>query len=175
MTVKQILPFGDPILRKKAKPIEAITPRIIQYLDDLKETLYDGVGRAGLAAPQIGILRQLLVMDCGDGLIELINPVITHKEGEQLGDEGCLSLPGYYGLVTRANQIKVTSLNRQGEEIVIEGQGFLARCIQHEIDHLNGILFIDHVQEEYLIHETTKLKLDVFKARRLSNPDNLVI
>lgn len=106
MTVKQILPFGDPILRKKAKPVAELNERTLKLLDDMAETLYTAKG-AGLAAPQVGVLRRLVVMDCGEGLIELINPEIIEMKGEQTGPEACLSFPGYYGLVKRAQGVKV--------------------------------------------------------------------
>ncbi|GIQ68853.1 peptide deformylase [Xylanibacillus composti] len=167
MAVKAILPFGDPILRKKAKPAE-INARTLKQLDDLVETLYAEDGRAGLAAPQIGILRQLAVMDCGDGLIELINPVIIESSGEQEGTEACLSFPGYIGYVKRANYVKVQTLNRQGEAIVLEGEGYLARCMQHEIDHLHGVLFVDHVKEKWLYHEASKQKISTLEVVRLT-------
>lgn len=169
MTVKSILPFGDPILRKVAKPVEALHAKTLKLLDDMTETLYAAEGRAGLAAPQIGFLRRLIVMDCGEGLIELINPEILEMSGEQTGAEACLSFPGYYGDVKRANQIRITSLNRQGEQIIIEGEGYLARCIQHEIDHLNGVLFVDHIQGRWLYHENTKQRIDVMEVIRLTN------
>lgn len=169
MAAKQIFPFGDPILRKVAKPVEAITPKITKLLDDMVETIYESDGRAGLAAPQVGILRRVIVMDCGDGLIELINPEILEMSGEQIGTEACLSLPGYYGEVKRANYVRIKSLNRDGEEFILEGEGFLARCIQHEIDHLNGVLFVDHVAHRWLLHENGKHKLDTLEVIRLTN------
>ncbi|WP_276355894.1 peptide deformylase [Cohnella caldifontis] len=172
MAVKPILPFGDPILRKKAKPVEEITERILKTLDDLAETLYAAEGRAGLAAPQIGILRRLIVMDCGEGLIELIDPEIVEAEGEQTGTEACLSFPGYYGYVKRAQKVKVKTLNRQGESVILEGEGFSARCFQHEIDHLNGVLFVDHVQEPWLYQEKTGEKLPLLDVIRLSRQEN---
>jgi peptide deformylase len=98
MAVKEILPFGDPILRKKAKPVANLNEKTLKLLDDMAETLYAKEGRAGLAAPQVGVLRRLIVMDCGDGFIELINPEIIEMEGEQTGAEACLSFPGYYGV-----------------------------------------------------------------------------
>jgi peptide deformylase len=169
MTVKAILPFGDPILRKKAKPADAVNDRVIKILEDMAETLYASEGRAGLAAPQIGILRRLIVMDCGDGLIELINPEIIESSGEQTGTEACLSYPGYYGFVTRADKVKVRTLNRRGEEIILEGEGFLARCMQHEIDHLNGVLFVDRVQDQWLYHEKSDHKIELLPVIRLTN------
>jgi len=169
MTVKQILPFGDPILRKKAKPVVEINDKTIKHLDDLVETLYAAEGRAGLAAPQIGIMRRLIVMDCGEGLIELINPEIVEMSGEQEGAEACLSFPGYFGYVKRANKVKVKTLNRAGETIFLEGEGYLARCMQHEIDHLNGILFVDHVKDRWLYHERTQQKIELWDVLKLTN------
>jgi len=169
MSVKSILPFGDPILRKIAKPVEEMNARTIKLLDDMAETLYASEGRAGLAAPQIGILRRAVVMDCGEGLIELINPEILETSGEQTGTEACLSFPGYYGLVKRANQVKVSTLTRSGERIILEGEGYLARCMQHEIDHLNGVLFVDHVKDRWLYQEETKQKIELVDVIRLAN------
>lgn len=169
MSVKKILPFGDPILRKVAKPVDSLNANTLKLLDDMAETLYASDGRAGLAAPQVGILRRLVVMDCGAGLIELINPEILERNGEQIQMEACLSFPGYCGWVKRAGQVKVKSLNRQGEPVILEGEGYLARCMQHEIDHLNGILFVDHVQDRWLYHETKKQKIDVLEVIRLTN------
>ncbi|HZG15302.1 MAG TPA: peptide deformylase [Candidatus Bathyarchaeia archaeon] len=169
MSQKQIVPFGDPILRKVAKPVEEVTPKIIKLLDDMAATLYADEGRAGLAAPQVGILKRVIVMDCGDGLIELINPEIMEMSGEQVGPEACLSFPGYAGNVKRATYVKVKSINRQGNPFILEGEDFLARCIQHEVDHLDGILFVDHVQDKWLFHEKTKKKLDVLEVIKLTN------
>lgn len=168
MSVRTILPFGDPILRQKAKAVEAVTPRIAKLLDDMAETLYAADGRAGLAAPQVGILRRVIVMDCGEGLIELINPELVSAEGEQIGTEACLSFPGYHGRVKRANRVRIASLDRRGQKFELEGEGFLARCIQHEIDHLNGVLFIDHVTDRWLVHEQTQQRISVLDALRLS-------
>jgi len=169
MSVLNILPFGESILRKKAKPVEELTPRMIKLLDDMAETLYASEGRAGLAAPQVGILRRIIVMDCGEGLIELINPEIVELNGEQEGAEACLSYPGFHGYVKRANSVKITTLNRQGERVELEGDGFLARCIQHEIDHLDGILFIDHIQEPWLYEDQTQRRINLLEVVKLSN------
>ncbi len=168
MAVRKILPFGEPILRKVARPAE-INAKTLKYLDDLAETLYVEEGRAGLAAPQIGILRQLIVMDCGEGLIELINPEIMESSGEQEGAEACLSFPGYFGFVKRANYVKVQTLNRRGEMVVLEGEGYLARCMQHEIDHLHGVLFVDHVEEKWLYDEASKQKINLLDVVRLTH------
>lgn len=169
MTVKAIVPFGDPILRKIARPVDSVNARALKVLDDMAETLYDSEGRAGLAAPQIGILRRLIVMDCGEGLIELINPEIVEMDGEQMGAEACLSYPGYYGYVKRANKVIVKTLNRQGQTVILEGEDYLARCMQHEIDHLNGILFVDHVRDGWLYHEETHQRIELFPVIGLSN------
>lgn len=169
MSVLGILPFGESVLRKKARPVEEITPKILKLLDDMAETLYATDGRAGLAAPQVGMLRQVIVMDCGEGLIELINPEIIEASGEQEGAEACLSFPGYYGFVKRAERVKVRSLNRQGETFELEGEGFLARCIQHEVDHLHGKLFIDHVLEPWLYQEGTHQRMKLIDVMKLSH------
>lgn len=168
MAEREILPFGDPVLRKKAKPVLELTPKILRILDDMADTLYAEPGRAGLAAPQIGILRRMIVMDCGEGLIELINPEILEMQGEQIGPEACLSYPGYTGIVKRANVVKISTLTRSGETRYIGGEGYLARCIQHEIDHLNGILFIDHVEDGQLFRDQTGQKADLMQALKIS-------
>jgi peptide deformylase len=155
-------------LRKTAKPVEQITPKIIKLLEDMAETLYAAEGRAGLAAPQVGILRRVVVMDCGDGLIELINPELLEASGEQIGPEACLSYPGYYGRVKRAESVKIKTWDREGKERIIEANGDLARCIQHEIDHLNGVLFVDHVLDPYLVHETTGHRVSLLEVQRLT-------
>lgn len=172
MSVLNILPFGEGVLRKKARPVDEIAPKILKLLGDMAETLYATEGRAGLAAPQVGMLRQVIVMDCGDGLIELINPVIIESDGEQDGTEACLSYPGYYGFVKRAQRVVVRSLNRQGETFELEGEGFLARCIQHEVDHLHGKLFIDHVTDQWLYHEQTHQRIPLIEVMKLSHLNN---
>jgi len=131
-------------LRKKSREVETIDERIITLLDDMAETMYAAQG-VGLAAPQVGILKRVVVIDVGDGLIELINPVITYKKGEQIDAEGCLSVPGKSGTVSRPEKVMVRALNRNGEEINIEGTGLLARALCHEIDHLSGTIYTDHV------------------------------
>lgn len=150
MAIKIILKDPDPVLREISKPVPKITPNIHKLLKDMADTMYDAEG-VGLAAPQIGILKRVIVMDVGDehGLIELINPEIIEREGEQFGPEGCLSIPGLTGDVKRAQRVKVKGLNRDGEEIVIEGTDLLARCIEHEVDHLNGVLYTDLAEKMY--------------------------
>lgn len=144
MAIRIIRLEGDPVLREKAKTVPEITKNVLKLLDDMAETMYDAEG-VGLAAPQVGVSKRVIVMDCGDGLIEMINPVILEKTGEQNGPEGCLSIPGLTAEVKRANFVKAKGLNRHGEEIIVEGEGLLARCVQHEIDHLDGILFTDYL------------------------------
>ena len=134
----------NELLRKKSREVEVIDERILTLLDDMAETMYDANG-VGLAAPQVGVLKRIVVIDIGDGLIELINPVITYKKGEQIGPEGCLSVPGKTGTVSRPEKVKVRAKNRNGEEINIEGEGLLAVALCHEIDHLSGTLYIDNV------------------------------
>ena len=144
MALREIRTNDDEILRKKSKKVDNITPTIITLLEDMAETMYEAEG-VGLAAPQVGILRRVVVIDVGDGIIELINPEIIETDGEQTGPEGCLSVPGVTGEVERPLKVKVKALNRNGEEFIIEGEGLLARALCHEIDHLDGIIFTDKV------------------------------
>ncbi|TCS84361.1 peptide deformylase [Tepidibacillus fermentans] len=148
MAIRVILKDTDPLLREISKPVKEITPRIHKLLDDMAETMYDANG-VGLAAPQIAILKRVIVIDVGDGLIELINPEVIEKDGEQVGPEGCLSVPGVVGKVKRPNHVKVKGLDRNGQEIIVEGTGLKARALLHEIDHLNGVLFTDLALELY--------------------------
>ncbi len=131
-------------LRKKSREVEKIDERIITLLDDMAETMYAANG-VGLAAPQVGVLKRVVVIDIGEGLIELINPVITYKKGEQINSEGCLSVPGKAGTVSRPEKVMVRALNRHGEEINIQGTGLLAIALCHEIDHLSGTIYTDKV------------------------------
>ena len=144
MALRQIVKIGEPVLRKKSKVVKEINDRIIELLDDMADTMYEADG-VGLAAPQVGILKRVVVIDIGDGLIELINPEIIEAEGEYLDNEGCLSVPGESGDVLRPYRVKVRALNRFGETIEIEGEELLARAFCHEIDHLDGILYVDKV------------------------------
>ena len=134
----------DDVLRKKSKYIDKINEKLLKLLDDMAETMYQANG-VGLAAPQVGMLKRIAVVDIGDGLIKLINPEIVEQEGEQQDIEGCLSIPGITGEVKRPDWVKVKALNENGENVEIEGDGLLARALCHEIDHLDGILFIDKV------------------------------
>ncbi|MDU1203669.1 MAG: peptide deformylase [Clostridiales bacterium] len=144
MALRQIVKIGEPVLRKKSKVVKEINDRLIDLLDDMADTMYEADG-VGLAAPQVGILKRVVVVDIGDGLIELINPEIIEAEGEYLDNEGCLSVPGESGDVLRPYRVKVRALNRFGETIEIEGEELLARAFCHEIDHLDGILYVDKV------------------------------
>ncbi|ASS75724.1 peptide deformylase [Tumebacillus algifaecis] len=147
MAIKMIRQEGDPALRQVAKPVPEVNSHIQKLLTDLAETMYDAGNGIGLAAPQIGILKRCIVVDVGDGsgLIELVNPEVVSAEGEQFGPEGCLSMPGKSGDVMRANHVIIKGWNREGQEITVAGEGLLARCLLHEIDHLDGILFTDRV------------------------------
>jgi len=142
MAVYQIVTEPDPTLRTQSKPVKNINDGVLRVLDNMRETLYafDGVG---LAAVQIGVPKRMIVVDPGDNYIELINPVILSREGEKKASEGCLSVPGKVGLVNRAQRVTVKALNRAGEEFTVEAEDLFARVLQHEIDHLEGILFID--------------------------------
>ena len=147
MALRIVLQEPDERLRKKSREVKEITPRIIQLLDDMAETMkaYDGVG---LAAPQVGVLRRVVVIDVGEGLVELINPEIISREGEQRGEEGCLSCEGRRGIVTRPMKVTAKALDREGNEVVYEAEELFARAICHECDHLDGGLFIDIMEEE---------------------------
>lgn len=142
MAIRTIRISTDEVLRKTCKVVKEITPNVITLLDDMADTMYEANG-VGLAAPQVGILKRICVIDVGEGLIELINPEILETSGSQIDDEGCLSLPGRYAPVDRPNYVKVKATNRNGEEYIIEGEELLARALCHEIDHLDGILYID--------------------------------
>ena len=145
MAMRNIVEIGDELLRKTSRPIDEITPRIKTLLDDMAETMYFENRGIGIAAPQVGILRRAFVIDVGDehGKIEFINPEILEKKGSQEFCEGCLSVPGKNAFVERPEYVKIKALNRNGEEFVLEAEELLARCICHENDHLDGILFID--------------------------------
>lgn len=147
MAIRRLRYVNDPILRKKSREVTKIDDRIKILLNDMVETMYENEG-VGLAAPQVGILRKVVVIDVGEGILKLINPEIIEKEGESLDIEGCLSVPNRTGKVLRPERVKVKYLDIDGKEKNIEGTGLLARALCHEIDHLNGILFIDKVIEE---------------------------
>ncbi len=142
MAVYVIVQAENKVLREKAQRVTKLGRNIIKLLDNMRDTMYANKG-VGLAAPQIGISKRVIVVDIGEGLVELINPEILVAAGEETGTEGCLSIPGVVGEVTRSAWIRVKGLNRKGSETEIEAEGFFARALQHEIDHLNGILFTD--------------------------------
>lgn len=163
MAVLKILVYPNPILRKKSVPVEKIDKETEKLLDDMAETMYDAPG-VGLAAPQIGVNLRVIVVDVSPkdenspGLIELINPEIISSESEQWGEEGCLSIPGFVSEVKRKAKVSVRGLNRKGETVEIEAEELLARAFQHEIDHLDGILFIDRLSR--LKRELLKKKIE---------------
>lgn len=146
MAIRNIRVLGDEILRKEAKEITEVTPRIQELIDDMFETMYDADG-VGLAAPQVGIRKRLVVIDCGDQPYVLINPVILETSGEQTGQEGCLSVPNKVGIVTRPDYAKVKAYDENMQEYIIEGTELLARCLCHEIDHLDGVMYVDKAEE----------------------------
>ena len=146
MAIRIIRKDDDEILRKISKKVDKVDERIIILLDDMAETMRNAEG-VGLAAPQVGVLRRVVVIDIGEGLIELINPVIVYEKGEQMREEGCLSIPGRSGVVKRPEKVIVRALNREGKTFEITGEELLATALCHEIDHLNGILFIDKTIE----------------------------
>lgn len=146
MAIRNIVTLGDDVLRKICRTQMHFDERLWTILDDMKDTMYKAEG-VGLAAPQIGILRRFCIVDVGDGLIELINPVIVEKYGEQLDNEGCLSLPGKFSPVKRPLKVTVRAQDRNGNNFTVTGEGLKARALCHEIDHLDGILYIDRVEK----------------------------
>ena len=148
MAIRNIVKLGDPILSKKSRPVENFDQKLFTILDDMKDTLYKAQG-AGLAAVQVGILRRIVVIDCGDGYIELINPEIVEKSEEvQHETEGCLSLPGKYGVTERPKTVVVKAQNREGRWCLYKGTDLKARCFCHELDHLDGVLYTSHLVGE---------------------------
>ena len=147
MALREIRKIGDEALRKKCKPVTEVNDRIRMLLQDIEDTLKQDDNGAGLAAPQIGILRRLIVVNGPDGYLKLVNPEIVETEGEHEVEEGCLSVPGKWGKLMRPAKVKVKALNENGEEITIEAENDYAKLYCHEIDHLDGILFIDKVTE----------------------------
>lgn len=150
MAVREIRVQGDEVLTKVCKEVKALTPRNLVLIEDMLDTMYEAQG-VGLAAPQVGILKRIVVIDVGEGPIILINPEILETSGEQTGDEGCLSVPGLAGQVTRPNYVKVKALDENMEEVIYEGEGLLARAFCHELEHLDGHLYVEKVEGE--LHE----------------------
>ncbi len=146
MALRNILKDEDPQLRKVCRPVTDFNERLWQVLDDMAETMYAANG-VGLAGPQIGYMRRVFVMDVGDGLVEAINPEILSEKGEQTDQEGCLSFPEKWGYVTRPQRVKMKAQDRNGKWFILTGEELKARCICHETDHLNGVVFLDHVTE----------------------------
>lgn len=147
MAIRKIVTLGDEALRKVCRPQEKFDLRLWILLKDMADTMYKANG-VGLAAPQVGILRRVAVIDVGDGLVELVNPEIVDREGSQCGREGCLSLPGRQGVVTRPNKVTVRAQNRKGEPFEFTAEGFFARAVCHELDHLDGRVYIDIMDRE---------------------------
>ena len=160
MAIRQVRTIGDDILRKECKPVKEITPRIAELIEDMFETMYEANG-VGLAAPQVGILRRVcLVLDEeSEEYLELINPEIIVQSGEQTGLEGCLSVPGKWGIVTRPNRVRVRAQDRDGAWFEAEAEGLTARAFCHEIEHLDGHLFIEHI-DHFLTEEELKEYLE---------------
>ena len=152
MAIRQIREIGDEVLKKTCKEVKRITPRTLMLIEDMLDTMYEAHG-GGLAAPQVGILQRIVVIDVGEGPIVLINPEILETSGEQTGDEGCLSIPGKAGCVTRPNYVKVKAFDAGMEEVIYEGEELLARAFCHEIEHLDGHLYVEKVEGE--LHDVT--------------------
>ena len=151
MGLRKILTVKEPALHKVCKPVTKFDAKLHKLLDDMKETLAEADG-VGLAAPQVGILRRVVVVDVGDRILELVNPTLVETSGEQTGMEGCLSVPGKFGLVTRPNYAKVSAQDRDGNWFEAEGEELIARCFCHELDHLDGIVYTE-VMERFLTDE----------------------
>lgn len=147
MAILNIVKEGDPILRQTAKPVDKVTKRIKILVKDMLKTMYESNG-AGLAAPQVAVSERIVVIDVGEGPLVLLNPKILETSGKERDSEGCLSIPGRFEYITRAAKVKVAAMDLKGHSFIIEGEGFLARALQHEIEHLDGILYIDHLNDE---------------------------
>ena len=146
MAVLEIREYGkEDVLLKTCKPVKELTPKLRTLIDDMYDTMYDADG-VGLAAPQVGVLRRICVIDIGEGPVTLINPVVLETSGEQTGNEGCLSVPGKTGIVTRPNYAKVKALDEDMKEFIVEGEGLMARALLHEIDHLDGHIYTELVE-----------------------------
>ncbi len=146
MAVRNIRQLGDEILKKKCREIKEVTPRIQELIDDMLETMYEANG-VGLAAPQVGVLKRVVVIDIGEGPIVLINPRLMESSGEQTGEEACLSVPGKYGIVTRPMNVKIEAYNEDMERMEILGDDLLARAFCHEIEHLDGHMYVEKVED----------------------------
>ena len=151
MATRTIRTIGDDVLTKVCKEVKEVTPKTKELIDDMLETMYEAMG-VGLAAPQVGILKRIVVIDIGEGPVVMINPRIVESSGEQTGEEGCLSVPGKSGIVTRPNYVKAVALDEDMKEYEIEGEGLKARAICHELEHLDGHLYVEKVEGE--LHST---------------------
>ena len=175
LALREIILEGDPVLRKKAREVDKITPHILTLLDDMAETMYEANG-VGLAAPQISVKRRVVVIDIGDGLIEMINPQLISTEGTQRNAEGCLSLPEQSGYVDRPQKVVVEALNRDGDLLRYEAEGYLAIAMCHEIDHLEGILFTDKVldltEEEIAELRRRDMEQHIIYQREMDEQEN---
>jgi peptide deformylase len=157
MAVLQILTLPDPLLREKAKRVARIDKSVRKLIDDMIDTLHADPNRAGLAAPQVGVLLRVAVIELPEQeLITLINPEIVKKEGERIVQEGCLSIPGYFGEIKRAVTVKVKAKDRDGKEFRLKAEGLLAQALEQEIEHLDGILYIDHLENQDKLFEVVK-------------------
>ncbi len=164
-----IVLFGDPVLREIAKPVNVFHKKLDNLIDSMNYTLSLREDGAAIAANQIGVLKRITVINYEDEYFEMVNPEIIEKGGGQVDNyEGCISYPGYIGLVPRYEKVKVKYLDRKGEQHIIERTGNMARCIQHEIDHLDGILFIDRMKETTLTHSETKATIELAKVIELT-------
>ena len=152
MALRTIRLQGDPVLTKTCREIKEMTPKIKELIEDMLDTMYEANG-VGLAGPQVGVLKRIVVIDIGEGPVVMINPMILESSGEQTRDEGCLSLPGKAGVVTRPDYVKAKALNEDMEEYIIEGTGLMARAICHELDHLDGHMYTEKVEGS--LHDVT--------------------
>lgn len=166
MAIRNIVQFGDSVLEKECRKVEKFDARLHQLLDDMKETLADANG-AGLAAPQVGVLRAVCVVDVGEGPIELVNPEIIKTSGEQTGTEGCLSYPDHWGIVTRPMKVTIKAQDRNGKWFQVTGEELCARAFCHEIDHLHGVLFRSHATRMM-----TTAELEAEAAAKEENHEN---
>jgi len=161
MTILEIKEYGEPVLREKALPVKEITPEILNLIKDMAETMYVDSG-VGFAAPQVGVSKRIIIIDGEEeGLIVLINPMIVKSEGEVVEEEGCLSVPGIYSQVKRSSKVTVKALNENGDLIELTKEGLTARALQHEIDHLDGVLFVDRIgrmERQILLKKLKKIK-----------------
>ena len=155
MALRKIRELGDEILTKKCREVSEMTPRLKELVSDMLDTMYNAEG-VGLAAPQVGVLRRIVVIDIGEGPIVLVNPKMTLQEGQQEGNEGCLSVPGKAGVVVRPDHVIVEGFNENMEPVTVEGQGLLARALCHELDHLDGVMYTTRVEGE--LFDTSELE-----------------